>query len=75
MSWTIFRKVIRNYWTLGLLGFCTIELLGIQTIGPSDYWVFGLSGLQTIGPSDYWADTTNWRFLGCWKTVKDNDYY
>jgi len=52
MPWTIFRKVIRNYWILGLLGFRTIELLGIRTIGPSDYWVFGLSGLQTIGPSD-----------------------
>ena len=49
LLWTIFWKVIRTIWAFGLLG--------IRSIGLSDYWAFGLSGLRTIGPSDYWADT------------------
>lgn len=67
-SWplsTIFQKVIRTKWAVGLLDLRTIghfNYWGIRTIWLSDYRAFGLlgfglSGIRTIRLSDYRAHT------------------
>ena len=54
--WALIRTIgPSNYWTVGLWGIGAFRLLGIRTIGPSDYRAFGLSGLRTIGHLDYWT--------------------